>query len=317
YDESKNINVLKKHFKLKNHTDIHLNSSKCFKDLKKITNHTQQPVFTISSLINFQIAKFSKKKKNLVMLSGLGSDELFAGYYFHYIYWLYDKFKNKDNFNFYLSEWQEGVGKYVRNNLLKKPINFFKNINERTHLLNSHKNITNLIIKKKRFTKVDFIDLNFNNNLLRNRMLNDVFRDCVPIILNQEDSNFMYHSVENRCPYLDSDLVRFANTIPSEYLIHNGFTKFPLRNIARKYLPKIITEDKHKIGFNASLSTIFDVTKKSNKAYCLEDSNIFNYVDKKKFKNFISKNNFHKSDINNKFLFNFISTKIFLESCND
>ena len=317
FNESKNINTLKKYFNLKNHTDIFFSKKNCFKDLKAITKYTQQPVFTISTLINFQVAKFSKKKRNLVMLTGVGSDEIFAGYYFHYVYWLYDKFKYNDNYNFYLKEWNEGVGKHVRNNLLKKPNLFFKDIKDRNHLLNSSKEITDLLLKKNNFNKIKFVDLKFNKNLLRNRMLNDIFRDCVPIILNQEDANYMFHSVENRCPYLDTDLVKYANTIPNKYLINNGFTKFPLRNIARKYLPKEITENKQKIGFNASLSTIFNISKKSNLDYCLEDSVIFNFIDKKKFKKFIKKKNFHRSDINNKFLFNFILKKIFLNSCNN
>ena len=239
------------------------------------------------------------------MLSGLGSDELFAGYYFHYIYWLYDKFKLNDNFKLHFKYWKNGVGKYVRNNLLKKPKLFFKNINDRNHLLNTQKDITTLFLNKKKYTKFKFVDKKFNKNLLRNRMLNDLFRDCVPIILNQEDANYMFHSVN------------FANTIPSKYLIETGLTKFPLRAIARKYLPSAITENKKKIGFNASLSTIFDVNKKLNMEYCMENSKIFNFIDKNKFRKFIKKKNFHKSDVNNKFLFNFISAKVFLESCND
>ena len=317
FDESKNINILKKHFKLKNHTDINFSGKNSFKDLIKITKHTQQPVFTISSLINFQIAKISKKRKNIVMLSGLGSDELFAGYYFHYIYWLYDKFSEKDDYKLYFKDWKNGVGKYVRNSFLKNPKAFFNNINDRNHLLNNQKDITSLFLNKNKYTQFEFADIKFNNNLLRNRMLNDLFRDCVPIILNQEDANFMFHSVENRCPYLDTELVKFTNTIPSKYLIKNGFTKFPLRAVARKYLPKAITENKKKIGFNASLSSMFNINKKSNMKYCMENSQIFDFIDKNRFEKFIKTKNFHKSDVNNKFLFNFISTKIFLESCND
>ena len=51
--------------------------------------------------------------------------------------------------------------------------------------------------------------------------------------------------------------------------------------------------------------------------YCMENSQIFDFIDKNRFEKFIKTKNFHKSDVNNKFLFNFISTKIFLESCND
>ena len=55
------------------------------------------------------------------MLSGLGSDELFAGYYFHYIYWLYDKF-SKDDYKLYFKDWKNGVGKMLKQTLKIKII---------------------------------------------------------------------------------------------------------------------------------------------------------------------------------------------------
>ena len=38
-------------------------------------------------------------------------------------------------------------------------------------------------------------------------MMNDLQKDVVPVILNQEDLNYMYSSVENRCPFLDRELL--------------------------------------------------------------------------------------------------------------
>ena len=71
-------------------------------------------------------------------------------------------------------------------------------------------------------------------------MMNDLFRDVVPIVLNQEDSNYMFNSIENRCPFLDRELAEFSSTIPNKFLITNGYTKSILRDIGIKYLYQML-----------------------------------------------------------------------------
>ena len=39
--------------------------------------------------------------------------------------------------------------------------------------------------------------------MLRNRMLNELLEEIVPVILFSDDLNCMMHSIENRSPYLD------------------------------------------------------------------------------------------------------------------
>ena len=57
----------------------------------------------------------------------------------------------------------------------------------------------------------------------------------------------MKNSIENRCPFLDSDLANFAYTIPNKYLIKQGFTKSILE-IGKKYLPTDVNLDSRKRG---------------------------------------------------------------------
>ena len=56
-------------------------------------------------------------------------------------------------------------------------------------------------------------------------MLNELFHEIIPVALRHEDLNCMHYSIENRSPFLDSDLFKFANTIPTKYMIQNGFQK--------------------------------------------------------------------------------------------
>ena len=48
----------------------------------------------------------------------------------------------------------------------------------------------------------------YTDDLLRNRMLNELFHEAVPVILHEDDLNAMYFSIENRSPFLDRDAVR-------------------------------------------------------------------------------------------------------------
>ena len=73
---------------------------------------------------------------------------------------------------------------------------------------------------KETFTEVLYCD-----ELLRNRMLNELFSESVPVILHEDDLNAMYYSIENRSPFLDRELFEFCYSIPSDYLIGEGYNK--------------------------------------------------------------------------------------------
>ena len=70
-----------------------------------------------------------------------------------------------------------------------------------------------------------FEEEDFCDELLRNRMMNELFYEVVPVILKHDDLNSMYYSIENRSPYLDRELYNFAMTIPPHLLIQDGFQK--------------------------------------------------------------------------------------------
>ena len=45
-----------------------------------------------------------------------------------------------------------------------------------------------------------FTEMNYADSLLRNRMMNEMFHESVPVILHEDDLNAMYYSIENRSP---------------------------------------------------------------------------------------------------------------------
>ena len=80
-------------------------------------------------------------------------------------------------------------------------------------------------------------------------MLNELFHEVVPVILKHDDLNSMYHSIENRSPFLDRDLLEFALTIPPHLLISEGFQKKVLRDSAKGILVDQVRMNKQKKRF--------------------------------------------------------------------
>jgi asparagine synthase (glutamine-hydrolysing) len=61
----------------------------------------------------------------------------------------------------------------------------------------------------------------------------------------------MSQSRETRVPFLDHNLVEFCLKLPSEYKIHNGWTKRVLRESVKDILPEAIYRRHDKQGYSS------------------------------------------------------------------
>ncbi len=306
YNESENIKEIVSFIKCEN-TIISTSRNDFLNNMEKIISYYSAPIPTISYYIHNQLSEQIKREGYSVVISGTGADEIFTGYYDHYLFWLYEMRLDSD-FNQLVDEMREGYGSYINNPLLKDPIKIINNPSFRDHLYQSSDVFKKIVLKKMDFS---FNEKSYCKDILRNRMLNELSEEVVPVILFSDDLNSMMYSIENRSPFLDKDLVEFLFSIETKFLIRDGFQKFLLRNCSKKLLPKKITKSKEKVGFNASINSLIDLTKKKNIDWLLSDSEIFEIVRKDKVENLL-KSDFSKNDYS-KFLFAFISSKIFID----
>ncbi|MGI8727657.1 MAG: asparagine synthase-related protein, partial [Solirubrobacterales bacterium] len=156
------------------------------------------------------------------------------------------------------------------------------------------------------FTETDYTD-----DLLRNRMLNELFHEAVPVILAEDDLNAMSCSIENRSPFLDRELFEFSLEIPTRWLIRDGMAKAVLRDSMRGIVPQRILDNRRKVGFNAPLRSLMDTDDPEVVDYLLDDGPIFDHVKRERIEQLLAQEELPNS--RSKFLFNFVNAKMFLE----
>jgi asparagine synthase (glutamine-hydrolysing) len=121
----------------------------------------------------------------------------------------------------------------------------------------------------------------------------------------------MFWSVENRSPYLDRPLAEFAYRIPTRYLVREGRAKAVLRDAMRGIAPAHVLDDPRKVGFNAPIEGLLDLYDAGVRAELLADSPIFDIVRRDRIVELLQERNLPNS--RSKFLFSFVSSKLFLE----
>ncbi|MBX3168063.1 MAG: asparagine synthase (glutamine-hydrolyzing) [Candidatus Eremiobacteraeota bacterium] len=84
---------------------------------------------------------------------------------------------------------------------------------------------------------------------LSRRLAQDLTHLSIPQLLRYEDRNSMAFSIEARTPFLDYRLVEFAFALPSQYKIHQGWTKRVLRTAVAGLAPPEIILRRDKKGY--------------------------------------------------------------------
>ncbi len=307
YDERKNINTVVNDLKCGN-KKVKLKFKNNLQTLEEIIYYHEKPLASIAQLNHYLLMREIKKDGIKVCINGTMSDEIYAGYLDHHLQF-FSSISDKNHLKNEIYQWKKNVMPSIRNPYFRKYNLYIKNPNYRSHIYDNH-DILQIFLKKRK--KFKFTEKKFSLNLLRNRMLNEIFYENTPQILHDEDLNSMRHSIENRSPFINKKLFEFLFSVQTKYFIKNGFKKSILRRSMNGVVNNKVLWDYKKMGFNSSIETIFNFKDKNFKDYVLnKNSDIYQIVDYYKFQKLFSKKKFpnHLS----KFIFNVIGCKIFLE----
>lgn len=191
------------------YTSNNVSEKELYSTLPEITNSLDFPIASLSSYPLFKLAQLASKDKCTVVLSGEGADELFGGYVRYSLPLLVNElWDSKSN---YRSLFLKAV---------PEPHSIFTKITCRN---NREELVRDLFLKIKDVTP-DF----------STAMQYFDFKYVMPSLLNMGDRMSSHFSLENRCPYLDKEIISFAFSLPPEYKFHNGIQKRILHDVGKK-----------------------------------------------------------------------------------
>jgi asparagine synthase (glutamine-hydrolysing) len=237
------------------HYEMVLKAGDMVRCLPDMCRHIEEPRVG-QSYPNYYAAKLVSRFDKVV-LTGVGGDELFAGYP-----WRYYRSNERSDFDHYIDAYYEHWHRLVPNKSIREvfaPV--WKDV---SHV----------------WTRDIFRDVfaDRNHDLLRpvdyiNHSLYFEAKTFMHGLLMVEDKLSMAHGLESRVPFLDNDLVDFATKLPmrlkigqlgpidpvneneigpksERYFARTGDGKLILRNVLSRYVPPEITSRK-KQGFSA------------------------------------------------------------------
>jgi asparagine synthase (glutamine-hydrolysing) len=259
-----------------------------FSEFKQVLNKVilaqEEPFGSPSIIMQYLVLQKARELNCIVMLDGQGGDESLLGYEKYYPAFLMEK-KGIGKISAFLNSSKNS--KLNKLDLIKYYL-YFTNYKVRLRRL---KKRHNYLKKNVLQTFQSPILKELSNNYLSIDELQklEISKTQLPHLLRYEDRNSMAHSVETRLPFVDYRCIETAISLPNEFKIKDGWTKYLLRKGMEKKLPKSIIWRKTKLGFNAPENTWLSQLTDEMTTEIRESKILSNLVD---FDNF----NFHNID---------------------
>ncbi len=211
-------------------------STELFTELPRLVWHQDEPIVSSGPYAQYRVMAFAKDHAR-VLLDGQGGDELLAGYVPHqlvYIRELVDKHR-------YLEAGREAAkAADVLLPLVRR------RLSDRRHRLVPSAYCRPAVT---RYAEAARRSDRRTNRDLKARLLQDLTVYSLPPMLRNEDRNAMAHAIESRPPFLDQELVAYILSLPSEAIVHDGWSRAILRQAMGGDLPPVVRRRRKKIGF--------------------------------------------------------------------
>ena len=254
-DESAYIHAFQQHYQ---HTELRTHfvtptEQDFITHWAKLSYHQEEPVQSSSVLTQYMVYRLAKEQGVTVLLDGQGADEVLGGYKKYMPWYLLQLLQEKQFAHFikekkllyandFLSDWS------------------FKNYAAALLPALAAKQLQQKAINSQQqhpFLDAEFYHQYHNDSTLTKPTIHtlddmlhyNTFTQGLQELLRYADRNSMAHSREVRLPFLQHDLVGFLFSLPVEYKVRDGFTKWILRKAVSPLLPDSIAWRKGKIGY--------------------------------------------------------------------
>ena len=221
-------------------------------DLEKLFYYQEEPFSSASIYAQFKVYEMAKQQGIKVLLDGQGADETLAGYHKYYKWYWQELYRKRNLTTSGELQWAKEIDiteKFGWKNRVAALFPEFATIVlERQYLLNAlrHEDLTKDFVrlqsKEAYYITPEIFSL--NGVLYFNTCMHGLEE-----LLRYSDRNSMAHGREVRLPFLNHELVEFVFSLPANFKIRKGWTKWLLRESRKSKLPEEIVWRKDKTGF--------------------------------------------------------------------
>ena len=204
YDERRDAELMANYFKTEHYEQV-INAGDLGWSLPRVVYHLED-LRVGMSYPNYYISRLASKFVK-VCLQGTGGDELYGGYPWRY-YRVFKSTSQKDYFNQYYDFWQRLVPDGDRASLFTDQINKQIDNNEPREIF------------ERVFTFNNKLKYNTPEEHIQNSLYFEI-KTFLPGLLLVGDKLSMANGLEERFPFLDNELVNFAQKIPIKHKLGN------------------------------------------------------------------------------------------------
>jgi asparagine synthase (glutamine-hydrolysing) len=204
YDERRDAELMASYYKTEHYEQV-ISAGDLSRSLPKLVWHLED-LRVGMSYPNYYVSRLASKFVK-VCLQGTGGDELYGGYPWRY-YRIFKSLDQREFFNNYYGFWQRLVPDADKKQLFQPGV--FQKIN-----LDAPRDIFEKVFTFNERLGYDTPEQHINNSLYFE------LKTFLPGLLLVGDKLSMAHSLEERCPFLDNDLVDISQKIPVKYKLGN------------------------------------------------------------------------------------------------
>lgn len=251
------------------HREIRIGLDDLEQDIEKIFTNYGEPMVDDSIIPSYYVAKEAVRYVPVV-LTGDGGDELFGGYRryvpFSKIDFLSNRFRSLAGPIHRLLPFPRNKMHYY--NYAYRFMGLLANDWDEVYFAATldllHDYNSQFLVKPDYTAYSGIIEpvIESGWNGLRKIMYLDNVMLLQQILLKKMDIATMAHSLESRTPFLSSELLHLAPSLPEAWKVKGGKTKYLLRKVAEKYLPPEVCV-RPKMGFEIPLQKWVDTKLKT------------------------------------------------------
>jgi asparagine synthase (glutamine-hydrolysing) len=273
YNEAQHAKRVASHLKTDHH-ELYVRSKEAQEFIPSIFEYYDEPFADSSQIPTYLVSKLARQQVT-VSLSGDGGDELFAGYNRYTLGMnTWNTLRKIPSFmQGPLSMTMESIPSKLWEVLAqlipaeKRPNNISSKIKKLSEVLKFNSEIDfykslvsqwmhpDILVKGGKEKNLDIWNIeNKGSDFISHMQLLDSLTYLPDDILTKVDRASMAVSLEARVPILDHRVIEYAWKLPLEMKIRHGKSKWILRELLHKYVPKSIME-RPKMGFGVPIDT--------------------------------------------------------------